>query len=261
MKEDKNALRTPQIIAGAVTVVAALALLLFLWYTQVGPDREELAAASVPEESVAEEIYIEPEMLVPEPAQDAEEEADQPEEAAAEALGLPEKTPEPPKEKQVNAVHSEQPKPTNSNRNLTTQQKPSPVKTQPATTNPKPDSRIANQMGAQFNANNGSPSGRHGSAGSGGSGTSVSSKGITGRTFHGYKGSVKSDKAFRATVSVRVTVTASGAVAQASLVSAGGAPQSIAQQCVAWARRCSWSAKPGAADAQGVIYYNIVVNP
>ena len=253
--------RSPQIIAAAVTVLAAFGLLVFLWFTYVGQDREELAASSIPEEPDLEEVYIEPEMLTPEPADDAEEEADESEEAAPEALGLPEKTPEPPVEKQVAATHSEQPKPTKSNQNLASQRKPSPVRTQPATTNPKPDSRIASQMGAQFNANNGSTSGRHGSAGSGGSGTSVSSQGITGRTFRGFTGKVRSDKPFKASVRIRVTVDASGKVTAASLISAGGAPNAIAQQCVAWARRCSWSAKPGAADAQGVITYNVVINP
>lgn len=253
--------RSPQYIAAAVTLLAAFALLALLWYTQLGYNREQLAAASIPEEPADEEVYIQPEMLTPKPTDDADEQADQPKEAEAEALGLPEKVDVvPPKTQQ--SVHSQTTTPTRSNENLTTQSKPSTIHSEPAKPNLRPDeTRLSDRMGAQFNAHNGSTSGRHGSAGSGGNGTNVSSQGLKGRTFHGYAGQVKSDKPFKANIKIRVTVTAEGKVKNAWLLSAGGAPTAIAQQCVAWARRCSWSAKPGAADADGVITYNVVINP
>lgn len=252
---------TPQYIAAAATLLIALALSVFLWYAGMGPDAEELAAASIPEAPDEEEVYIQPEMLVPRPADEAEQESDKAVETEAEALGLPEKVEsEPVRTRQ--SVHSEQTRSTRSNENLTTQSRPSPVKTEPAKPNLRPDeTRLSDRMGAQFNAQNGIQGGQHGAAGRGGNGTSVSSQGLKGRTFHGYAGKVRSDKPFKANIKVRVTVSADGKVKNAWLLSGGGAPVGIAQQCVEWAKKCSWSAKPGAADAQGVITYNVVINP
>lgn len=252
---------TPQYIAAAATLLIAFGLLLLLWHVTVGSGREQLAASSIPEEPDMEEVYIEPELLTPEPANDAEQEAAETREAEAEALGLPEKT-ETPVEKTPRVEHSVNPKPSQSNERLNTQTKPSPVKTDAPKANPKPDANpLSDRMGAQFNAHNGSTTGRQGGAGSGGHGTSVTSQGIKGRTFNGYAGKISSDKSFRAEIKVKVTVDAAGKVKNAWLISAGGAPSTIAQQCVAWARKCSWSAKPGAADADGIITYNVVINP
>lgn len=249
-----------QYIAAAATLLTAFLLLVLLWSVSLGYDREKLAAASIPEEP-DEEVYIQPEMLELKPADDAEEEADVAVPSEAEALGLPQKVEqEPPKTQQ--AVHSDNTTPTQSNQTLVTQHKPSAVQSEPAKPNPKPDqTKLSSQMGAQFNAQNGSTSGRTGAAGSGGTGTSVNSQGIKGRTFKGYVGTVRSKTAFKATVKVRVTVNAAGKVISASLQSAGGAPSDVAQQCLGWAKLCTWSEKAGAADAQGVITYNVVVNP
>jgi|GEM_PF-2251219 len=250
----------PQIIAAAATLVIAGALLLLLFCIGMGTDRSAMAQASMPEEPDEEEVYIQPEMLLPKPADNADETADKPEESEAEALGLPQEaeTPQPTRQN----THSEQPKPTKSNENLVAQQRSSKVKTEPAKPNPNPDqNKTSVNMSGKFNGKPGSTTGRHGAAGSGGNGVSVNGKGIRGRGFHGYKETVRSSKTIKATVTVRVTVGADGKVKSASLQSSGGAPADIAQKCVKWAKRSSWDPKPGAADAAGTISYNIVVNP
>lgn len=255
--------RKPEMIAALLTLLVAVGLLVVLYCVSFGPDRAALAAESIPEEPDQEEVYIEPELLRPEldrNMEEADQKADLPEESEAEALGLPEpaETPEPTRQN----THSEQPKPTRSNENLVTQKPPSKVKTEPAKPNPNPDSRKTSvNMSGKFNAKPGSTGGRHGAAGSGGNGVAVNARGISGRAFHGYKESVRSTRAVKAAVSVRVTVGADGHVKSASLLSSGGAPADIANKCVQWARRCSWDARPGAADATGTITYNIVVNP
>lgn len=255
--------RKPEMIAAAATLLIAIGLLAVLYYVSFGSDCATPTANSIAEEPTPQDIYIEPELLRPElnrNINEADEKADQSEESEAEALGLPEpaQTPEPTRQN----THSEQPAPTRSNENLVTQKPSSKIKTEPAKPNPNPDSRKTSvDMSGKFNAKPGSTTGQHGKAGNGGNGVAVNAKGISGRAFHGYKESVRSTRAVKAAVSVRVTVGADGHIKSANLLSSGGAPSDIANKCVQWAKRCYWDARAGAADATGTITYNIVVNP
>lgn len=254
--------RKPEMIAAAATLLIALGLLALLYCVTFGPDREQLAAVSIPEEP-DEEVYIEPELLRPQEAENMDMPEDAPAEpqpAQAEAHGLPAPADKP--EPTIQNTHSEQPKPTRSNETLVTQKPTSKVKTEPAKPNPKPDSqKTSESMSGKFNAKPGSTSGRHGGSGSGGDDVSQVARGLIGRNFHGYAEKITGPNALKATVVVRVVVGADGLVKSASLLSSGGAPPEITGRCVRWAKRCSWDPKPGAADATGTITYNVEIKP
>ena len=254
--------RKPEMIAAAATLLIALGLLALLYCAAFGTDRRQLAVNSIPEEP-DEEVYIEPEMLRLQERENMDQPEDAPEEpqpAQAEAHGLPAPATRP--DPTIQATHSEQPKPTRSNETLVTQKPGSKVKTEPAKPNPNPDShKTPTAMSGKFNAKPGSATGRHGGAGSGGDDVSSVARGLIGRNFHGYSEKITGTHALKATVTVRVVVGADGMVKSASLLSSGGAPPEITGRCVRWARRCSWDPKPGAADATGVITYNVEIKP
>lgn len=247
----KRKIEKSQIIAGAVTLVAALLLLLALFFGGMGWDKSELASDSVPEEP-DEELFIEPEMLEVN-AGDPDEDSRTAVEPEPKPAGEPEKADEP---KDELVPETESVKPSKSTEKLVTQKKPSPVKAQePEKKKDKEPSRISSKMGGKFSSKNGD-GGKQGANGSGGAGEGVNGK-LRGRSFISCS-LPKVRLRSKLVVVVSVEVDDAGKVVSAAISSSGGASAEIQNKCVASARTARWSAKEGAPLARGSLTFTLV---
>lgn len=235
-------------VAAAVTFVAALLILLFLFTCGLRFDRQLLAKASTPEIEEEEELFIEPEILEDLGEPDAVVE----DEPAPAFKGEPEPAPE---ENTRLVVKGENPKPAPPEPKPVTQKQPSPVK---ATEPPKvkeEEKKVTSPKATVkgFKPRNGSESGSNGSVGAGGAGMGISGS-VSGRTYKGcQKPSVELRHKVR--VVVDVTINAQGRVIRAK--ARGGADASIRAACEQAAYSARWSEKEGAPDQKGTLTFNI----
>lgn len=235
-----------RILAGVVTTLVVLLLLLVLFVGKVGWSRATLAEASMPEEGQEEEIeFLEPELLpnagqedVKESRQDAPPTSGMPEQVREENRRISEPKPQPAKAP--------------SKERMATQKAPSPV-AEPKRKGEEEKKKATQAVAGKFNQNNGLTEGKFDSAGS--AGTSVGVDGhMNGRQFLGCP---KPDVSLshKTVVRVSIIVDASGKVTSAS--AGGGASAAIRRACEAAARQARWSAKEGAPFTRGSITFTI----
>lgn len=232
-------------IAAAVTLLVALAILLVLFFTQMGTGRSALAAACVPEPTEQDVTYLEAE-LIPEPTgtEEAEDIADD----APLPPGEPDKAEEPQEER---VEPGPNPKPAPVSEPVATRKKPSPVKKQENQATQSERKRVADMSGKFKPRQNGSPEGKNTPVN--GKGKAVASGSLSGRGFLGCTtGEV--ELRTRVTVRVSVKVNAAGHVIEARAVSG---PKEFYSKCEKWARTARWSAKEGAPTATGSITFTI----
>lgn len=239
-----------RIIAAAVTAVAVLLILLFLFVGGMNYDRSMLAQTSTAEiEPPEEEMFLEPELLQnlgepesvahddPAPAQKGK-----PEQAEVENVKKTERgdnpKPAPPVEKKV------------------TQPKESPIKaTEPMKTD-EDKKKVTSKMANKFPGQNGAETGKTGSAGAGGTGVGISGS-VTGRTFMGCpKPNVALQN--KVVVEVRVTIDSSGRVIAATARSKQGkASPAILSACEQAARGARWNEDAKTPTAKGSLTFTI----
>lgn len=246
----ENKITRPQIIAGAVTAVAVLLILLLLFAGSMRFERDALAKSSMPEEIDPEELFLEPELMdLGETAPTEETDI-----AAPSPLGEPEQAPEVSNEK-IDPGPAPEAKP--DAQTLVKQTTPSAVKIPDTKQTDKPESKISQTVASKFGGSNGKPDGKNGSSGAGSTGNGVSGS-VTGRTFKGCP--LPTGLKLKETVKVviSVTVDASGRVTSATYKSGNAASAAIRRACEASARQARWSEKPGAADQKGTLTFTIV---
>lgn len=233
-------------LAAAITFVAMLCILIFLFLGGFTFDRNELAVASTPEIIPQEELFLEPEILrdlgeenavnrdAPAPAYQGEPE---PSEKENTKLVVPGKNPRPapPEEKKVSS------------------DKESPVKSVEPSATKEEQQKVSSAVAKGFAGRNGTPEGNAGASGAGGTGTGIQGN-ANGRTF---KGCPKPDVSLRhkTTVKVSVVIDAQGRVISAK--ASGGASAEIRRACEQAAKGARWSEKKGAGETRGTITFTI----
>lgn len=243
-RKDKE--RQNRIIAGALTLLIALMLLLFLFFGGLTWDRDALAKSSTPEIMDDEPIFLEPELF------DAgEENAFANDKPAPSLKGEPDYDPVENTEIVEPGVN---PKPTPPTPKLVTSEKPQEVKAPEPTLSEKERQAATSAVAAKFSSKNGNSEGSDaGLSGAGGSGAGVTGK-AGGRSFISCP---KPDVTLRnkTIVTVNVVIDAEGNVTEAKAT--GSAAASIRQKCEAAALRAKWSAKKGATATRGTITFTI----
>lgn len=247
--------RKANVIAAAVTFVAALVILLLLFILTVGSDRSLLAEASTPEIQDNEEIYLEPELLVIDNPGD--EDVENIDEAAPQTPGEPDPAPEEQTRRVVkNEKEPEKPPVSNKPEKVSTT-KESDVKTSTPKLSPEEEKRIASMSGKLKTENNGSRTGTEAAAsGSGGNGISMQGN-VNGRKMLSCP-TWKVKLTQKTTVKVNITVDADGNVTSASAVS-GGTPN-LRKECEKMAKGSKWTKKAGASVTSGTISFTITPN-
>lgn len=233
-------------IAAAITFAVVALLLLVLFTCSIGWDRVALSAASVPEPTADEELFIDPELIdlgemsTPEIDEATPAEIGEPVKADVDVRQPVERgenpDPAPPVEKKI------------------TQKKESPVKaTEPQQT--KEERRKASSTVAdKFSGKSGVTDGKFASsAGAGSTGVGVTGK-ARGRSFLGCPKPVV-ELTNKVTVVVDIVVNEEGGVISAS--ARGSASASIRRKCEQAARQARWSKKRGAGDTPGTITFVI----
>lgn len=232
-------------IAAGVTMLVALAILLWLFFTGLSWDREKLAAASIPEEAQEEELFLDPELL-----NLGEEDATANDQPAPNPLGEPEPAPV---DNNRLIEPGENPKPAPPQPKMVSTPKESEVKSTEPTVTDKERQKITSSMSNKFSGKNGKPDGKNGSNGSGGDGIGVQGF-ARGRAFQGCpKPYLESNH--KLTVTVNVVVDESGRVTHAT--AAGGASATIRRACEQAALKARWSAKKGAGETRGTLTFTI----
>ena len=234
--------RKDKMIAAGVTLVAALALLLFLLFTTMTWNREALAQQlTAPEEPEEEEIFLDPELL-----NLGEEQSVHRDQPAPNPQGEPEPA-ETNNDRLV--IPGENPKPAPLKEKLVSTPKESEVKTVEPKATDKERQKITSTMAKGFSSQNGKPDGKDGSAGSGGGGLGIVGS-ARGRVFNGCPA-----PRHKLTVTVNVTVNEQGNVVSAT--AQGGASAEIRRACERAAMRARWSPKKGAGETRGTITFTI----
>ena len=234
-----------RILAGALTLLCVLLILLGLFYGSVRWDRAMLAEVSTPEIMEDEPIFIEPYLTT-----FGEEDAD-----AYEA---------PTESMQGDPIPAEVPQPRVDNTGTVKKTTPTPappVKSEKPEVSPelknseKERKAAADAVASVFGSGSGSAkNASEGASGAGGTGTLGISGTAHGRTFLNCPlPDVK--LRHKTIVTVNVVIDAAGNVTEAK--ASGSADASIRRKCEEAARKAKWSAKKGASDTRGSITFTI----
>lgn len=234
-----------RIIAGTVTAVAVMLLLILLFFGSVGWDRAALSRASIPEEQSDEELFIDPELL-----DLGEQQVEQQDAPAASEIGEPEKAET---ENSEPVVKGENPKPAPQVEKLVSQPKESPVKTTEPSASDKEKKRVTSTVANSFSTKNGKTDGKFNSNGSGDTGIGVTGNAL-GRTFLGCPKPVV-ELSRKTVVTVDISVDENGNVISAS--ARGSASADIRRKCEQAARKARWSKKAGSGNTPGSITFTI----
>lgn len=238
--------RKDKALAAAITFVAMLFILIFLFLGGFTYDRNELAVASTPEIIPQEELFLEPEIL-----RDLGEENAVNKDAPAPAYqGEPEPSE---KENTKLVVPGKNPKPAPPEEKKVSTNKENPVKSVEPTATKEEQQKVSSSVAKGFAGRNGTPEGNAGASGAGGTGTGIQGN-ANGRTF---KGCPKPDVSLRhkTTVKVSVVIDAQGRVISAK--ASGGASAEIRKACELAAKGARWSEKKGAGETRGTITFTI----
>jgi len=242
-------MKKDSVIAGIVTLVCVLLILLCLLFTGLSYDAK-LAASSTNPELEEEELFLDPELLLDQKQSIGETDATVHETPAPEVKGEP----IPASVEENHTVHSGD----------NAQPSPEPQlvasKVESAVTNAesnkkKEEEQVAKSMAGKFRSKPGSTKGKFDSAsGSDGVGIGVSGN-FSGRQFLGCP-LPDVELAHKTTVTVSIIVNAEGKVISAT--ASGPAPTSIRKKCEQAAMKAKWSAKEGAANTNGTISFTII---
>ena len=240
-----------RLIAGVLTAIVTLLLLVLLFVGGVGMDRSQLAASSIPEPTSDEEFFIETEPLVEDAGEPDVAETEETEPAPTEQ-GEPEPA-ETDNDKVV--VQGENPKPAPQREKPIVQSKPSPVKaTEPTKQPDKKESKATSKVASGFSGKNGKPSCVAGGFGTGGKGTTSVRGTSRGRSMLSCPHpSVTLKNKVVITVSVQVTEQGTVTSAKAS----GAADSRLLRACEQAARQSKWTPKVGAGTVAGSIVFTI----
>lgn len=244
--------RRDRLVAAGVTMLAALAVFIFLFRGEIGFDRRQMAAASIPEltpDDEEDELFLDPMLLDP-----GEEDSRLNEAASAPAQGMPEVTPEPKQTRPV--VKSEpqpKPKPAPPKEKLVATTKPSPVKTVPPP-EAKETKKAQSRTAKAFSPDNGQTHGRNNSDGSTGSSTGISGHSDGWKFLGCPRPNVKLRN--KTVITVTVTVNSRGEVTSAS---ARGGNAQLRAACELAARQARWQPHDPARarTARGTITFTI----
>lgn len=238
------------IIAVGVTILVTLLMLLALIFT--GLKYDERLAQSQPETMMEEEeIFLEPELLLPHHKSVGEPDAVNHDSPAPEVKGEPEPAPV---EQTHTAVNGENPNPAPPKPTQVTQDKPSAVESA-APSKSKEEEKVATSMAGKFKGNPGLTEGKFDStSGSEGTGTGITGK-MSGRQFLGCP-APDVTLSHRTVVTVAIQVDADGKVTEAK--ASGATDRSILKKCEQAALQAKWSAKKGAVSARGTITFTII---
>ena len=240
-----------RIIATAVTAVAVLLILLWLFLGGMTYDRSMLAQTSTAEIAPPdEEMFLEPELV---------QNLGEPEAAANDrpAPALKGKPDQAEVENVKKVERGDNPKPAPPVEKKVTQTKENPVKaTEPSKTD-EDKKKVTSKMANKFPGQNGAETGKTGSAGAGGTGVGVSGS-VTGRTFMGCQ-KPKVALQNKVVVEVRVTIDSSGRVVAATARSKQGkASPAILSACEQAARTARWNEDAKTPSARGTLTFTIV---
>lgn len=233
-------------IAAAVTLAAAIIVLLILFLSTLNPlDKEVIAQASIPVYQEEEITFLEPELDLSTPGENNElpeaEEAPLP-------SGNPEKAPEETTEINI-AGKSEKPTPTTPK--TVNQTKPSPINKSENRISTEDEKRLRS-MNAKFSTTtNGSTEGK--TATVNGQGKVNTSGSLYGRKFIGCTTSTI-EVSGKITIKVSVKVNEEGHVTYAKAISG---PKAYRPTCENWARTARWSAQKGAPQSTGTLTFTI----
>lgn len=247
MKNEKS----DRLIAGVITAVVVLLLLLMLFLVSIGPERNALAEASIPEPAQDEEIFIEPMEMVPDVGDPEETDVNEELQEAPAEQGEPEPA-EVENDKVI--VPGDNPEPAPQREKPVTQKQESPVKATPPPKTDKPAQKVTSVNADGFSGKNGKTDGKTGGFGTGGTGT-ASVHGVSrGREMLSCP---KPQVALKnpVTVTVNIMVRADGTVASAK--ASGAADAAILRACEQKALQSKWTPKLGAGDVAGKITFNI----
>lgn len=252
-----------KIIAGVVTFLVAVLLLVGCFYTKITTGMSALAQASIPETG-NDEFFIETEPEIDEllNAQNLEnpgapeqtsEEMTSPSEAFS---GEPEHAEVEVKQRIEPGKNTNQAPPVSA---TPTQKQPSPVKTtESQQTDKKKQAATSPRVSPNaFSGRNGAEQGSSfGSGASTGQGSGLSVTGsISGRKFLGITKFTPVLKQ-KTVVKVSIVVNAAGKVTKATY-SSGTTDASLRRRCEQAALTARWSESPGAADARGMLTFTI----
>lgn len=238
------------IIALGVTILVTLLMLLALIFTGLTYD-ERLAKSETATPMEEEEIFLEPELLLPQDKSVGEPDAANQDAPAPEVKGEPEPAPA---EQPHTAVSGDNPNPAPQKPKQVTQEKPSAVEsTTPSKS--KEEEKVASSMAGKFKGNPGLAEGKFDSnAGSSESSTGITGK-MSGRQFLGCP-APDVTLSHRTVVTVAIQVDAEGKVTTAK--ASGATDSSILKKCEQAALQAKWSAKKGATSARGTITFTII---
>lgn len=236
------------VIAGIITFLCVLAILVWLLLATLGYDRS-LSAQANPELE-EEELFLDPELLLEQHREAGSPEATANDAPAPEVKGQP--VPAPVEETHtVHAGPNENPSP---EQQLTSRTEDSPMDNA-ASNRRKDEEKVATSMSGKFKSNPGSVQGKFDSAsGSDGTGSGVTGR-MSGRRFLGCP-LPDVELTHKTTVTVSITVDAEGHVTSAT--ASGAATRAIRKKCEQAAMQARWSEKKGAASTRGSITFTII---
>lgn len=242
-------LKKDSLIAGLITFLCVLLILLWLLFTSLQYD-ERMASGSTNPELEEEELFLDPELLTEQHMATGEPEAVNHDTPAPEVKGEP--VPSPVEEKHtVHAGENTRPAP---EQQLITAPEESPVDNA-AAQRKKEEEKVAQSMQGKFKINPGSVAGKFdSSSGSEGTGNGVSGR-ISGRQFLGCP-LPDVELTHKTTVTVSITVDANGKVTSAT--ASGPTTAAIRKKCEAAAMKARWSAKEGAPETHGTLTFTII---
>ncbi len=242
-------MKKDSVIAGIVTFVCVLLILLCLLFTGLSYDAK-LAASSTNPELEEEELFLDPELLLDQKQSIGETDATAHDTPAPEVKGEP--IPAPVEENHtVHSGNNEQPSP---EPQLVASKVESSV-TNAESNKKKEEEQVAKSMAGKFRSKPGSIKGKFDSAsGSDGVGSGVSGN-LSGRQFLGCP-LPDVELSHKTTVTVSITVNAEGKVISAT--ASGPTTPAIRKKCEQAAKKAKWSAKKGAADTRGTISFTII---
>lgn len=242
-------MKKDSIIAGLVTFLCVLAILLWLLFTSLRY-YEKLAASSVNPELEEEELFLDPELLLEQHREVGNPETENHDSPAPEVKGEPVPAPV----EQKHTAHSGENMLQAPEQQLITTKEETPVDNA-AANRKKEEEKVASAMEGKFKTNPGSVTGKFDSpSGSEGSGSGVNGR-LSGRQFLGCP-LPNVELTHKTTVTVSIKVDAAGKVLEAT--ASGAAPRAIRKKCEEAAMKARWSAKDGAPETRGTITFTII---
>lgn len=246
-----NSRNKDKAIAGGVTLIVSLLILLILMFTNMGRiDRAMLARTSIPEPEETE-LFLEPELDLNTPG----ENNDLPDAGDAPLpKGEPEHTDKPEPDKEL-VIPGKNENPAPVTEPVTTQKRPSPVKVTENRVTTEEEKRLKSMEGKFKKSAPGDSEGKV--AAVNGKGKVNTSGSLHGRGFNGCT-TYPVEVTGKVTVRVNVKVNAAGKVVEAR---AASGPAPYRTLCEGWARTATWTPQSGAPVASGSITFTISPNP